>query len=95
MDQKRKLKNCLKNIVLGALFLVQMLGQDFQKKTSISNFKINVLFFFKKEPEKKTFQKKKIIHPFKNFKREKRLKNKFKHWLNPLITIQNGGKNRL
>lgn len=59
MDQKRKLKNCLKNIVLGALFLVQMLGQDFfQKKTSISNFKINLLFFFKKEPEKKTFQKK-------------------------------------
>ena len=57
MDQKRKLKNCLKNIVLGALFLVQTLGQDFQKKTSISNFKINLLFFFKRT-RKKTFQKK-------------------------------------
>ena len=58
MDQKRKLKNCLKNIVLGALFLVQMLGQDFQKKTSISNFKINLLFFLKKNQKKKHFKKK-------------------------------------
>ena len=58
MDQKRKLKNCLKNIVLGALFLVHMLSQDFQKKTSISNSKINLLFFLKKNQKKKHFKKK-------------------------------------
>ena len=64
MDQKRKLKNCLKNIVLGALFLVHMLSQDFQEKQLYLILKyVNLLFFLKKRTRKKTFQKKKNNPP--------------------------------